>query len=331
MTQSVPARRSKLPVILLILACLAVLAYVVYRLETAPSTNDAYVYADTIDVVPEVNGRIIDLPVRDNQLVRQGDLLLRIDPRPYRDALAQARARLGTLDRQIELTQRSVNAQEFEAASAVAAVERARAQAKQASDTLRRMERLLPGGYVSVEAVDQARTAQRSTGAELDSARLQAQRAAAAVSGVDALVAQRAEVQAQISIAELNLEFTEVRAPLVRRRQFSRNRSQGHPRRHPGHALPAQRYQSGFSRAGRLHQLRSPARRWRRRRRRPAAGTTEHQLGAGVAALPSEDRGERRRSRAVPDRRLGRGGPPPRRGRGRRAPCAGPLIPASSV
>ncbi|HIB8627979.1 TPA: multidrug transporter subunit MdtN [Pseudomonas aeruginosa] len=213
MTQSVPARRSKLPVILLILACLAVLAYVVYRLETAPSTNDAYVYADTIDVVPEVNGRIIDLPVRDNQLVRQGDLLLRIDPRPYRDALAQARARLGTLDRQIELTQRSVNAQEFEAASAVAAVERARAQAKQASDTLRRMERLLPGGYVSVEAVDQARTAQRSTGAELDSARLQAQRAAAAVSGVDALVAQRAEVQAQISIAELNLEFTEVRAP----------------------------------------------------------------------------------------------------------------------
>ncbi|WP_258164125.1 multidrug transporter subunit MdtN [Pseudomonas sp. 17104299] len=213
MTQSVPAHRSHLPVIVLTLACLGVLGYVVYCLETAPSTDDAYVYADTIDVVPEVNGRIVELPVRDNQLVRQGDLLLRIDPRPYRDALAQARARLVTLDRQIELTQRSVNAQEYEAASAVAAVERARAQAKQAGDTLQRLEKLLPGGYVSVETVDQARTAQRATGAELNSARLQAQRAAAAVSGVDALVAQRAEVAAQISLAELDLEFTEVRAP----------------------------------------------------------------------------------------------------------------------
>ncbi|MBF3057097.1 biotin/lipoyl-binding protein, partial [Pseudomonas aeruginosa] len=138
MTQTVPARRSRLPVLLLTLICLVMLGYVIHRLETAPSTDDAYVYADTIDVVPEVNGRIIELPVRDNQLVRQGDLLLRIDPRPYRDALAQARASLITLDRQIELTQRSVNAQEYEAASAVAAVERARAQAKQAGDTLRR-------------------------------------------------------------------------------------------------------------------------------------------------------------------------------------------------
>lgn len=43
---------------------------------------------------------------------------------------------------------------------------------------------------------------------------LQAQQAAAAVSGVDALVAQRAEVEAQITIAELHLEFTEVRAPV---------------------------------------------------------------------------------------------------------------------
>ncbi|MGN7741542.1 multidrug transporter subunit MdtN [Pseudomonas sp. 22526] len=213
MIQTALARRSRLPALLLTLACLAVLGYVVYRLETTPSTDDAYVYADTIDVVPEVNGRIVELPVHDNQLVKQGDLLLRIDPRPYRDALVQAKARLITLDRQIELTQRSVNAQEYEAASAVAGVERARAQAKQAGDTLRRLEKLLPGGYVSIESVDQARTAQRSTGAELNTARLQAQRAAAAVSGVDALVAQRAEVEAQISIAELNLEFTEVRAP----------------------------------------------------------------------------------------------------------------------
>ncbi|UMZ12087.1 multidrug transporter subunit MdtN [Pseudomonas sp. MPFS] len=207
------SRRSRLPALLIVLASLLVLGFVLWQMETTPRTDDAYVYADTIDVVPEVNGRIVELPVRDNQLVKQGDLLIRIDPRPYQDALDQARARLVTLNHQIELTQRSVNSQKYEAASAVAAVERARAQATQANDTLQRLEKLLARGFVSVEAVDQARTAQRSTAAELNTARLQAQRAAAGVSGVDALVAQRAEVEAQISIAELSLEFTEVRAP----------------------------------------------------------------------------------------------------------------------
>ncbi|MFM0633128.1 multidrug transporter subunit MdtN, partial [Paraburkholderia xenovorans] len=82
----------------------------------------------------------------------------------------------------------------------------------QASDTLHRMEPLLSHGYVSAEDVDRARTAQRSTQAELSAAQLQAQQAAAAVSGVDALVAQRAVVMAEIATAELNLEYATVRA-----------------------------------------------------------------------------------------------------------------------
>jgi multidrug efflux system membrane fusion protein len=181
--------------------------------DRTPRTDDAYVYADTIDVVPEVSGRIVELAVRDNQAVKQGDLLFRIDPRPYQDALARGRASLVALDRQIELTQRSVNAQQYNAQSVRAAVERARAAAGQASDTLHRMEPLLSHGYVSAEDVDRARTAQRSTLAELSAAQLQAQQAAAAVSGVDALVAQRAVVMAEIATAELNLEYATVRAP----------------------------------------------------------------------------------------------------------------------
>ena len=46
--------------------------WVVYDLDTAPRTDDAYAYADTISVVPEVSGRIIDLPLRDNQNVKKG-------------------------------------------------------------------------------------------------------------------------------------------------------------------------------------------------------------------------------------------------------------------
>ena len=201
------------PTIVLVVMTLLLVLFVIRQLDRTPRTDDAYAYADTIDVVPEVNGRIIELAVRDNQAVKQGDLLFRIDPRPYQDALARGNASLVALDRQIELTQRTVNAQQYNAQSVRAAVERARAASSQASDTLNRMEPLLSHGYVSAEDVDRARTAQRATQAELNAAQLQAQQAAAAVSGVDALVAQRAVVMAEIALAELNLEYATVRAP----------------------------------------------------------------------------------------------------------------------
>ncbi|MVZ10298.1 biotin/lipoyl-binding protein, partial [Enterobacteriaceae bacterium 8376wG6] len=155
----------------------------------------------------------IEMPIRDNQEVRQGDLLFRIDPRPYQDALAASEARLITLNEQIKLTQRSVNAQQYNAESMNAIVKRSQALVAQATDTLNRRQKLLGKNYVSAEEVETARTSQRSAQAELQAALLQAKQAEAAVSGVEALVAQRAEVQADIAIAKLNLEFTEVRAP----------------------------------------------------------------------------------------------------------------------
>lgn len=106
------SRKKSLPALLVVVAALVVLGVVLWRIDRTPSTDDAYVYADTINVVPEVNGRIVEMPVRDNQPVKRGDLLFRIDPRPHQDALNQARARLDTLDKQIALTQRSVNAQQ---------------------------------------------------------------------------------------------------------------------------------------------------------------------------------------------------------------------------
>jgi multidrug efflux system membrane fusion protein len=63
------------------------------------------------------------------------------------------------------------------------------------------------------EDLDQARTAEKAARAELDATLLQAKQASAAVTGVDAMVAQRAGILAQIALAELHLEFTEVRAP----------------------------------------------------------------------------------------------------------------------
>lgn len=203
----------RLIVLVLLGLTLVMLLWVVWRLDTTPRTDDAYVYADTINVTPEVSGSIEELAVRENQQVKQGDVLLRIDARVYQDVLDQAQASLQALNKEIILSQRQVDAQQFNSEAVTASVERAKAAAAQSADTLRRMEPLLKPGYVSAEQVDQARTAAKSARAELNAALLQAKQAAAAVSGVDALVSKRAVIQAEIARAELDLEHSVVRAP----------------------------------------------------------------------------------------------------------------------
>ncbi|QBR02102.1 multidrug transporter subunit MdtN [Paraburkholderia pallida] len=213
MEASTQGRKKKLFTLLLLLAAIAVGVLVIWRVDTEPRTDDAYVYADTINVVPEVSGRIVNLAVRDNQRVKKGDLLFQLDPRPFQDALDRARASLEQLNQQIMLTQRSVNAQVFNASAAKASVERARAAARQAADTLHRMEPLVQKGYVSADDLDRARSSAQSTAAELAAAEYQAREATAAISGVEALEAQRAVVQAEIATAALNLEYATVRSP----------------------------------------------------------------------------------------------------------------------
>src|SRR5215813_11768935 len=197
----------------IVVAAVALAVYVVYELDHSPRTTDAFVRADTIGVASQVNGRIIRLPVQDNQAVKQGDVLLEIDPEPYQYALMRARAALDSLEKQIGLTQRDVRAQQFAATAARANIERAEAQAKQAADTLGRIEPLLAKEYVTAEQVDQARTAKRSADAALLVARRDAERATAAISGVDALVARLGELRAAVATAEYDLKQTVMRAP----------------------------------------------------------------------------------------------------------------------
>ena len=169
--------------------------------------------ANTIGVAPQVSGRIVRLHVRDNQAVKQGDVLFEIDPRPYRYALERAKASLDALEKQIGLSQRDVRAQSLAASAARADVARAEAQAKQAADTLARLEPLLAKEYVTPEQVDQARTAKRTSEAAAQGARQNAARAAAAVSGTDVLEARLGELNAAISAAQYDLDNTVVRAP----------------------------------------------------------------------------------------------------------------------
>src|SRR5437868_10547525 len=70
--------------------------------ETRPQTDDATVRANFVGIAPQVSGHILDLRVRDNQLVHKGDLLFVVDPRPYEISVARARASLALTRKEVE-------------------------------------------------------------------------------------------------------------------------------------------------------------------------------------------------------------------------------------
>ena|SRR5260370_28173335 len=73
-----------------------------YTTNYYPRTDDAEVFANFIGIAPQVDGPIIRLNVRDNQFVKQGELLFEIDDRPYRYAFERAISEQAALEGQIE-------------------------------------------------------------------------------------------------------------------------------------------------------------------------------------------------------------------------------------
>jgi len=194
--------------IVVVVASLLTLGIVVLQVDRHPRTDDASVRANFIEIAPEVSGRLVDLPVKDNAFVKQGDILFVIDPRPYQYALEQALSDQNALEQQIIDERRHIAAQGSAAEAAratlyssrtgvqtagsaidvsAAAVSRAQAAVtaadaslKLATNNLHRIEPLLKKQYVTVEQIDQANTAVRVAQGNYDEAQaalLQAQAA----------------------------------------------------------------------------------------------------------------------------------------------------------
>jgi len=234
-----------------------------------PQTDDAEVFANLIGIAPEVNGRITHIHVSDNQLVRQGTLLFEIDPIPYEHALEAARSQQATLEGQIKDLERTITAQQsavvaatantsrsqagrrgaaatVEAARATvdaqnAALSRAEADRAYTENNVLRLEPLLAKQFVTVDQVDQARTARavqeeavRQARAHLalaeaqwaaalaqenvaeaatEQSAAQLDQATKSVTLLEPLVAQRGARGAAVKDAEYDLERCKVYAP----------------------------------------------------------------------------------------------------------------------
>lgn len=179
-------------------AAIVALLLVILQTDLHPRTDDANVRANFIELAPEVSGRLVELPVRDNAFVKKGGLLFVIDPRPYEYALKQALSDQEALEQQIVDEKRRIAAEKSAADAALAGVHNtttgiktagssvdvakatvaraqaaataAEAQLKLATNNLHRIEPLLKKQYVTVEQIDQYNTAVRVAQGNYDEA-----------------------------------------------------------------------------------------------------------------------------------------------------------------
>jgi multidrug efflux system membrane fusion protein len=181
-----------------VVASVLALLFVILETDRNPRTDDASVRTNFIEIAPEVSGRLVELPVKDNAFVKKGGLLFVIDSRPYEYALQQALSDQADLEESIIDEKRKIAAQhnaeeaaraglhssvtgiktagsgtdlaKAAVARAQAAAAAAEAQLKYASNDLNRIEPLLKKKYVTVDQVDQAETSVRVAQGNFDAA-----------------------------------------------------------------------------------------------------------------------------------------------------------------
>ncbi|MDR3460560.1 MAG: biotin/lipoyl-binding protein [Verrucomicrobiae bacterium] len=181
--------------------------------ERHPRTDDAVVRANVVGIVPRAHGQIVKLNVQDNQAVQAGDVLFEIDPEDYQLVLAKAKADLATLDQQIEVARAHDAELKFQIKAAEAGVAGAEAEFAQATNTLQRLQPLLPKGFATADTVDKAQTAGRVAAASLAAEQQRLNEAKTTVSGLAALLAQREAAVAAVDLAALELSYCKVTAP----------------------------------------------------------------------------------------------------------------------
>ncbi len=218
--------RSKKP--LFIVAAIVVVGIIVgfffwFARRNEVRTDDAYTDGNVVTMAPKISGYVVTLNINDNMRVRRGDLLLRIDPRDYLAAQQQAQAALELAQAQLKSAQDALRIARVQYPAQLIS---ARAQQQAAAASLEQAQRQYQRQHAvdrratTQETIDVSTSQQLSADANLKSAKAQVavaelvpEQIRQASSAVEERLAQVAQAQAQLVQADLNLSYTDVRAP----------------------------------------------------------------------------------------------------------------------
>ncbi len=207
------SRRGRRWVLLIVVpAVIAVISAVVYlKGGRYVATDDAYLKADIVPVSVEVSGTIKDVLVKENQVVKAGQILFRLDPRPFRVEEAKAEARLG----QVRTTLKALKASYREKQAEIAV---ARSNHDYAVKEQRRATDLALKSFVSASKLDEVKHNAKITAQEIVTLQQDLKRIAQALAGgIDTPIEKHPDYQAALADldqARFDLQHAEIRASL---------------------------------------------------------------------------------------------------------------------
>lgn len=186
-----------------------------------PTSTDARLYALTTPIIPDVKGIVIEVPVKGNVPLKQGDVLFRIDPRPYQFKVDRLEAALAAASTTVAQLDERKTAAEAVVKQAQAAIGKVKAELDFSRSQYERYRDLVGKGTVS--KTDFERMKQRFDEASQQYSQVQASLSQAEAQLRDASLAQEAEIagenpatkqiRADLDAARWELDQTTVRAP----------------------------------------------------------------------------------------------------------------------
>ncbi|MFI8222297.1 HlyD family secretion protein [Pseudomonas sp. NPDC085632] len=192
-------------------ALFAVIGYSQYRAnEPYVSTDNAYARVAKASINARVSGQVVEIAVNDNQPVRKGQVLFRLDPQPLQIAVDRAEAQLGNARLRIDGLKASYRQQQAELQSA-------RASADYDQKEFARKKALVASEFVSRAAYERADTDQKVSRQRIASIEQQIASTVVALSGDPDIAIDRhptvREAKAQLDEAQLYLSYATVTAP----------------------------------------------------------------------------------------------------------------------
>jgi multidrug resistance efflux pump len=172
-----------------------------------PYTSQARFYFNTTPIIPAVSGVVTEVPVQGNTILKAGDILFRIDPKPFENAVKAKEAALAAAVQTTHQLRATADAAQRKLESALA-------DRDGAKDVFERSKKLLETGAIAQVQFERAKNNFNAAEATAQSAKSEADRALleaeAVVQGVNTDVAR---LQAELDTAKFNLEQSVVRAP----------------------------------------------------------------------------------------------------------------------
>ena len=182
------------------------------------STDDAYIGANMSILSAQVSGYVASVEVSENQAVRKGDVIARIDDGDYRLAVQSAEDKIATADASVKRIAMQAEAARASIEAAHAQVLSAQAELKRAATDLARRVQLTEKKVVSIQTLDNARADRDKAAAALSAsqANFAVAQANLAVLNAQKLEAEGtlAELKTALDKAERDLSFTVIRAPI---------------------------------------------------------------------------------------------------------------------